>query len=68
MKHADIAQKTDQELAGLVTDTRKALGQLALEMRTKQIKQVKQTQALKRTIARALTVQRERELKEESNG
>lgn len=68
MKMKDIAQKTDQELTTVLADTQKQLGQLALEMRTKQIKNVKQIWALKRTQARVLTVQRERELKEVTSG
>lgn len=68
MKPADIMQKTDQELATLLTDTQKQLGQLTLEMRTKQTKNVKQIWALKRTRARVLTAQRVRELKEQTNG
>ena len=68
MKAADITPKTDAELATLLTDTQKQLGTLALEMRTKQIKNVKQIWALKRTRARVLTAQRERELKEQANG
>jgi len=68
MKMKDISQKTDQELTAVLADTQKQLGQLALEMRTKQIKNVKQIWALKRTRARVLTAQRERELKEVTNG
>jgi ribosomal protein L29 len=64
MKPTDITPKTDHELTILLTDTRKQLGQLTLEMRTKQTKNVKQIRGLKRTVARVLTIQRERALKE----
>lgn len=66
MKMKDITPKTDQELTTVLADTQKQLGQLSLEMRTKQIKNVKQIWALKRTQARVLTAQRERELKEQA--
>jgi ribosomal protein L29 len=68
MKPADVRTKTDQELTTLLVDNQKQLEQLTLEMRTKQTKNVKQIWAIKRTRARALTVRRERELKEQPNG
>jgi ribosomal protein L29 len=70
MKLADIKQKNDKELAALAADTRKQLADVLVEMRTKQFSNVKQINAIKKTLARTLTVQRERELKqlEESNG
>jgi ribosomal protein L29 len=71
MKFQDITKKTDKELTALLADTRKQLLQASMDMRTKQVKNVKQIAALKTTIARALTEQRQRELthvKEENNG
>lgn len=69
MKIADINQKTDQELTTLLIDSRKKLADAMVELRTKQISNVKEIMALRKTIARVLTVQRERELsKEEANG
>jgi len=68
MKIVELTQKTDKELQAVVTDTRKELAQLAIDMRTKQMPNVKQVQKLKKTIARALTVQNDRLLKEEHNG
>lgn len=68
MKIADITTKSTKELTDLVADTRKQLSQLAIDRRTKQIPNVKQTAALKKTLARALTVQRQQQLKEENNG
>ncbi len=65
MKIADIIQKTDAELATLLADNRKNLAQLAIDTRTKQVPNVKQAHALKKTIARTLTVQRLRQLNEE---
>jgi large subunit ribosomal protein L29 len=69
MKIADINQKTDKELITLLIDSRKKLADAKVELRTKQISNVKEIMALRKTIARVLTVQRERELsKEEANG
>lgn len=69
MKIADIKQKTDKELITLLIDSRKKLADAKVELRTKQISNVKEIMALRKTIARVLTVQRERELsKEEANG
>lgn len=69
MKIADINQKTDKELMTLLIDSRKKLADAKVELRTKQISNVKEIMALRKTIARVLTVQRERELsKEEANG
>ena len=69
MKIADINQKTDKELVTLLIDSRKKLADAKVELRTKQISNVKEIMALRKTIARVLTVQRVRELsKEEANG
>lgn len=69
MKITDITAKTDKELVTILADTRAELAKLTLDMRTKQIPNVKQSAALKRTIARVLTVQRDRELNQEvTNG
>jgi large subunit ribosomal protein L29 len=69
MKFKDITQKTDKELVTMLTDTRKQLAEAKVDMKTKQVSNVKQIQALKKTVARVLTVQREREFtKEETNG
>ncbi len=61
-KMNDLTQKTDVELAALLADSRKQVVQLAIDMRTKQVANVKQMHGLKRTIARVLTLQRERDL------
>lgn len=69
MKVADIRGKSDKELQTLLADSRKSLAEAVIEMRTTQVKNVKQIAAVKKTIARAITERRERELKklEESN-
>lgn len=69
MKVTEITQKTDKELMTLLIDSRKKLADAKVELRTKQVSNVKEILALRKTIARVLTVQRERELtKEEANG
>lgn len=67
MKTTDVRQKSDAELQTLLADSRKQLAQLAIDNRTKQSGNVKQIAALKRTIARTLTIHRERELEQEEN-
>ena len=69
MKIVDIKQKTDKELSTMLVDSRKKLADAKVELRTKQVSNVKEIAALRKTVARVLTVQRERELsKEEANG
>lgn len=65
MKLTDITKKTDQELTELITSERSALAKAVVESRTKEIKNVKALAAHKKTIARALTISRERELAKE---
>jgi ribosomal protein L29 len=67
MKLKDITAKTDQELATLIISEREAYAKAVIESRTKEIKNVKILAAHKKTIARALTIAREREIiKEEA--
>jgi ribosomal protein L29 len=60
IKLAEITKKTDQELAELVTTERAALAKAIIDSRTKEIKDVKILSAHKKTIARGLTIVRER--------
>lgn len=62
MKLSEIIDKNDKELAALVTDSRKKLADLHVEMRTKKVSNVKQVLAVRKTIAQALTIQRQREI------
>jgi ribosomal protein L29 len=64
MKIRDITEKTTPELEQLATDQRTKLGELHVNMRTKKVENIKEIAATKRTIARALTVLRLRELTE----
>ena len=62
MKLADIAQLNDKELNELIVKQRAALAEAVIEARTKEVKNVKTQYAIKRTIARALTIARQREI------
>jgi ribosomal protein L29 len=62
MKLAEITKKTDQELADLIVSERAALALSVINSRTKEIKDVKSLIRHKKTIARALTIAREREI------
>lgn len=57
-----LTAKSDKELMDLISDSRQQLATLAIDMRTKQVPGVKQIAAHKRTIARCLTLLREREI------
>ncbi|HUC86924.1 MAG TPA: 50S ribosomal protein L29 [Candidatus Saccharimonadales bacterium] len=58
----ELTQKNDTELTVLLGETRTQVAELAIETRTKQVANVKQAHALKRTVARILTLQRQRQL------
>lgn len=62
MKVTEIANKNDKELAALISDTRKQLVDLMIESRTKESKNVKAILAVRKQLARALTIERQREL------
>lgn len=62
MKLTDIAQKNDAELQVFVDESRGKLAQTVIDARTKEMNNVKALAGIKRSIARALTIQRQREL------
>ena len=62
MKIADIKSKSMSELTELLLSQRKQLALAIIEMRTKQVQNVKQTSAIKKTIARIQTTLREQEI------
>ena len=62
MKLTEITNKNDQELAELIKSERSALAKAVIDSRTKEVKNVKALAAYKKTIARALTIAREREI------
>lgn len=70
MKIRDMRTKSDTELSLLVTESRQKLATAHVDLKTKEVKQVREIRNLKTDIARALTIMSERELAEleKSNG
>lgn len=62
MKTNEIIQKSDKELVDLIKKTREDIARVHIELRTSQVANVKQIKNLKRTLARALTISRQREI------
>lgn len=60
MKFAEISKLTDKELDSTITKERQSLATAVIESRTKEVKNVKVIAGHKKTIARALTIARER--------
>jgi ribosomal protein L29 len=65
MRLAEITKKTDQELGELIRTERAALASAIIDSRTKEVKDVKSLARHKKTIARALTIDRERQIAQE---
>ena len=65
MKLQDITKKTDQELVSFIKSSRDDLAKAVTDSRTKEIRDTKQLGRLKKTIAQALTINREREIAKE---
>jgi ribosomal protein L29 len=70
MKIREIRLQSDTELAKLIDETRRKIAIGYVEIKTKDVKQVREIRNLKVDLARALTIQSERELAEleKSNG
>ena len=70
MKLKELTEKNDKELTQLIADQRSKVAQLYVDIRTKKVDNIKEIWAAKRTIARALTIQKQRTLTEngENNG
>ena len=70
MKIREIRLQSDAELAKFVDETRQQIAASYVEIKTKDVKQVRTIRNLKVDLARALTIQSERELAEleKSNG
>lgn len=62
MKAKDMRQKSDKELITLLGETRTKLAGVHMDMRVKEMPNVKQIKAYKRDIARILTIQHEARL------
>lgn len=60
IKLLEITQKSDQELDQFIAAERAALASAIIDSRTKEVKGVKILHGHKKTIARALTIARER--------
>lgn len=65
IKISEITSKSDRELADFIAAEQAALAQAIIDSRTKEVKGVKILSAHKKTIARALTLRREREIAKE---
>jgi ribosomal protein L29 len=65
IKVDEITKKSDQELTDFIKSEQAALAQAIIDSRTKEVKGVKILAAHKKTIARALTITREREIAKE---
>lgn len=65
MKIADITKKNEQELVQLIADLRKELAEAHVDLHTKEVKNVKQIAGIRKSLARALTIAREREIARE---
>jgi ribosomal protein L29 len=65
MKLSDITKKTDAELVELLHKSREELATAIIDSRTKEVTDVKQQGRLKKTIARVMTLSRERAIAKE---
>lgn len=65
MKLPDITKKNDKELAELLNSSRAELAKAIVDSRTKEVTDTKQQGRIKKTIAQALTITREREIAKE---
>lgn len=63
MKTTELRNKTDDELEKFVGEQRGALAQAVVDLKTKEVKNVRHIRGIKKDIARALTLKSERELK-----
>lgn len=60
MKITDIVQKSDKELVVLLAEQRAKLAELRVDYRVKQVSNIKEIAAVRKTIARINTIVRER--------
>lgn len=56
MKAKELKNKSNPELQKTLIDTRVKLAQLSIDYRTKEVKNVREIRAQRRTIARILTI------------
>jgi ribosomal protein L29 len=62
MKLNKIVEKNDKELEALIAESRAKAAEIAINLRTTKVANIKELHEVKRTIARAMTVKRQREL------
>lgn len=60
MKTADIVQKTDKELVTVLAEQQVKLAALRVDYRVKQVSNIKELAAVRKTVARIKTIMRER--------
>jgi ribosomal protein L29 len=65
MKITEITKKTDKELEQFIVSTREELAKAVVDSRTKEVKDTKVLGRLKKTIAQAQTILRERQIVQE---
>ncbi|MEI7818874.1 MAG: 50S ribosomal protein L29 [bacterium] len=70
MKPAELRTKKPAELDVMMEDIKAQLANAHVELKTKEVKNVREIRKFKRTIARIMTIQSERELAEleQTNG
>jgi len=68
VKIKEIGNKKDKELVKFINDLKAKLLKTSFDVRTKESNKVREIRAIKKDIARALTVKRERELTAEEKG
>lgn len=60
MKTAEIVQKTDKELVTVLAEQQAKLAELRVDYRVKQVSNIKELAAVRKTVARIKTIMRER--------
>ncbi|HMS92121.1 MAG TPA: 50S ribosomal protein L29 [Candidatus Saccharibacteria bacterium] len=66
MKAKDLRSKSAKELSNTLDDLRKKLETSVVEYRTKEVKNIKQINSIKKDIARVMTIMREAQLQGET--
>ena len=65
MKAKDLRSKSAKELSNTLEDLRKKLETSVVEYRTKEVKNIKQINSIKKDIARVMTIRREAQMQGE---
>ena len=67
MKTQVIVQKTDKELTTLLAEQQAKLAELRIDYRIKQVSNIKELNAVRKSVARIKTIMRERAITAEEN-